>query len=125
MTNPPAPMPRSCSFIASKSTVRSRFSGVINEPEDPPIWIPFNFLPSLIPSAISSRMVLNDVPISISITPESLPLPATANIFVPGLSAVPRVRYHSGPFCIITGTFIRVSTLLITVGFPNNPDDVG
>ena len=37
-------------------------------------------------------------------------------LLVPLLVGVPRVRNHSGPLAMIIGTFIRVSTLLMTVG---------
>ncbi len=35
------------------------------------------------------------------------------------------LEYHSGPFKIICAIFAYVSTLLINVGFPHNPETAG
>ena len=57
----------------------------------------------------------------ISTRPVRLILPDRAKTLVPLLVAVPMELYQEAPFSKIVGTFERVSTLLITVGFSNNP----
>jgi len=64
---------------------------------------------------------LNVIPMGTSTSPVFVIFPPNANIFVPGDFAVPKLLNHSGPFSIICGTFAKVSTLFITVGFFHNP----
>jgi hypothetical protein len=52
-------------------------------------------------------------------------LPLIVTIFVPGDFSVPSSRNHSTPRTTMSGTFISVSTLLITVGLANRPSTAG
>ena len=51
--------------------------------------------------------------------------PPKANTLVPFDFSVPILAYHSAPFKIILVILAYVSTLLINVGFPNNPSFAG
>ncbi len=51
--------------------------------------------------------------------------PVIAKVLVPGDDCVPSFLNSAGPDAIIMGTEARVSTLFITVGFPNSPDSAG
>src|SRR5690606_21499472 len=65
------------------------------------------------------------VPDSSSYTPGRATLPDKQNRRVPGESGVPVAAYDAPPSRTMRGTFIRVSTLLTTVGRPNSPATVG
>ncbi len=65
------------------------------------------------------------MPIGTSMSPLFLIFPASAKTFVPGLSSVPYFLYSEAPFKIIHAIFAKVSTLLILVGLPHNPDCAG
>ena len=73
------------------------------------------------PPAIPKITSLIVVPIGTSTNPVKVTFPERANTFVPLLFSVPIDLKFSNPFGIISGRQDRVSTLLITVGFPNNP----
>src|SRR3990172_1083120 len=65
------------------------------------------------------------MPKGTSYTPGRATSPDTQNSLVPGDFAVPSWRYSAAPFRVTYGTLHRVSTLLMTVGLPNNPWVVG
>ena len=56
-----------------------------------------------------------------STRPVLLILPTREKIFVPLLVSVPRPENHSAPRRMMLGTVAQVSTLLMTVGFPQKP----
>ena len=78
-------------------------------------------MPFLIPPPISKMISRKVVPIGTSTRPELLIFPVKAKTFVPFESSVPILLNQSAPFVRITGIFAQVSTLLITVGFPQSP----
>ncbi|MPM58507.1 hypothetical protein SDC9_105338 [bioreactor metagenome] len=63
-----------------------------------------------------------DVPIGTSIIPVFTTCPARANTLVPVAFGKPNPAYHAPPRRKILGILAMVSTLLMMVGFPNNPD---
>ena len=76
----------------------------------------FSCAPPSMPPASSSRTTRNGVPMGTSKLPGRSTLPLIVNIFVPGDFSVPSERNHSAPCTTMSGTFISVSTLLMTVG---------
>src|SRR4030042_1563282 len=65
------------------------------------------------------------MPRGTSIRPVRSTLPTSANVFVPLLFSEPYWAYHSLPFCNMRAASAQVSTLLIFVGLPHNPDIAG
>ena len=115
----------------SKSRGRSRCAAVRQPPEGPPIWTALNASAATVPSSrvtpppmlkmISRRVV----PKGTSISPVLTTCPVRANVFVPGEPAVPCFLKAAAPWLRISGTVASVSTLLMTVGLPHNPDSAG
>jgi hypothetical protein len=70
-------------------------------------------------------MVRSGVPIGTSMSPVFLILPASAKTFVPLLFSVPMPAYHLPPRRTIGGMLAKVSTLLISVGWPHRPFSAG
>jgi hypothetical protein len=87
--SPPDPMMAPDSFNASKSIGRSNREAGRHPPDGPPIWTALIAALPETPPPISSTTRLIDVPIGTSMSPPRLILPARANVFVPGLPAVP------------------------------------
>ncbi|EKD25805.1 MAG: hypothetical protein ACD_79C01497G0001 [uncultured bacterium] len=103
----------------------SRCLSGIHPPEGPPIWTALYFLPLGIPPPILNTMSLTVVPIATSTSPVLVIFPDNANTLVPLLFNVPTALNFSNPCSNIQGRLASVSTLLIMVGFPNNPDTAG
>ncbi len=61
------------------------------------------------------------MPIGTSISPPRATFPASAKTFVPLLRSVPIAEKRSGASRMIHGTVAKVSTLLMSVGFPHRP----
>ena len=74
---------------------------------------------------MSSTIARNVIPIGTSTSPTLTTRPVSANTFVPRLFSVPSAASWSGPSRMITGTFAKVSTLLISVGQPSRPAVAG
>src|ERR1035437_1448961 len=103
----------------------SRYFSGITPPDGPPVWTALNFLLCCIPPHISNTISLIVVPMGTSTSPGFVTFPVTANTFVPFDFSVPMEENQAPPFSMITGTFAHVSTLLIKVGLPHNPDTDG
>src|SRR5579862_9860519 len=67
----------------------------------------------------------NVVPLGSSYTPGLTTWPLTQNKRLPPFFSLPNFAYHSAPLLMMGGTQAMVSTLLITVGQPNNPITAG
>src|SRR5262245_53670951 len=93
-------------------------------PEGPPVCAALNLPPGM-PPPISNRIVRRDVPIGTSMSPVFAMRPARANTFVPLLFSVSIEANHVLPRSMIGGISANVSTLLMRVGEPHNPDSGG
>ena len=74
---------------------------------------------------MSTIISLSVVPKGTSINPVFLTCPVRANVFVPLDLSVPVFMNSPAPFPSTIGMVARVSTLLMTVGFPNKPEVEG
>src|SRR5262249_12162395 len=74
---------------------------------------------------ISSSRARNVMPFSTSTTPGRRMGPERPNTLVPGAFGVPSVLNWAAPPSTIDGMADSVSTLLITVGWPQRPDSTG
>ena len=114
-------------FKESKSKGKSKCSRVKHPPDGPPICAALKAalltVPSslVVPPATSSITWRRVVPMGTSTSPVLAICPVTAKVLVPGLPNVPILRNSSAPISITLATVAKVSTLLITVGLPNNP----
>ena len=97
----------------------------MHPPEGPPVWTALRALSPDIPPPISYTICLRVMPKGTSTRPVRLTLPTKAKVLVPLLSSVPHRANHSALFLNIRDTEARVSTLFITVGFPQRPDVAG
>ncbi len=120
-TSPPLPIIAPTFFRLSKSSGRSRCSAVRQAPEGPPICTALKLAPPRIPPPTSKIISRRVVPMGTSMRPVFSMFPVRAKALVPGLFSGPIPLYQAAPFCSISGTLAKVSTLFKTVGFSNRP----
>ena len=110
----PAARVSSCVSLSASSSARTK------PPAAPPRRIARNGRPPATPPAMSSSAP-SVVPKGISYTPGLVTQPLRQKSRVPVLCAVPVAANAAPPSITIGSTFTSVSTLLTTVGLPNNP----
>ena len=97
----------------------------MHPPEGPPVWAALNFRPSGMPPPISKMISRRVMPIGTSTSPVRAILPARAKTFVPLLFSVPIEAYQAPPLRMIGAMLAKVSTLLMSVGWPQSPLTAG
>ena len=122
---PPEPIIEPNWVRVSYSTGTSRNRAGMQPPEGPPVCTALNRLPRGIPPPISKMIVDRGVPMGTSTRPLLAILPLRAKTAVPLLFSVPMPANQSAPRSMMTGTDVRLFTLLIVVGFPSRPDWAG